>query len=115
MSISMAKSRNDPYWLNQNDPRYWEHQRQRVLEMHARLEEKSKPKSIKFELAWDDSVVVEEALQRANTYCGTHDAARGLVHICQDYLNRGPHVRCLDSMAEKKKNESSDPTGVNPG
>ena len=111
----MSKSTRDPYWLHPADPRYWEHQRQRVLEMHARLEEKSKPKSITFELAWEDHVIVEEAINRANTYCGTNDAARALLHICQDYLSHGPHVRCLDSMAEKKKNESSDPTGVNPG
>ena len=98
----MAKSRNDPYWLNQNDPRYWEHQRQRVLEMHARLDEQSKPKSIQIELAWEDNIVMQEAISRANTYCGTNDTSRALAHICQDYLSHGPHVRHMNSMAAKQ-------------
>ena len=103
MSRKMARTRNDPYWLNPNDPRYWEYQQQRLREMCARLEEKSKPKSITFELTWEDNIAVEEAIIRANTYCGTNDTSRALLHICQDYLSHGPHVRCLDSMAEKKK------------
>jgi len=90
--------------------RFWDHQRQRALEMHARLDEQSKPKSIKFELAWIDNAVVEEALRRANIYCGTHDAARALVHICQYYLNHGPQVQCLTSMAAKHKAHADKPS-----
>jgi hypothetical protein len=78
--------------------------------MRARLEEQSKPKSIQIELAWEDHMVVEEALRRANTYCGTNDTSRALFHICQDYLSHGPHVRCLDSMAEKMKTQTNDPS-----
>ena len=99
----MGKTRNDPYWLHPNDPRFWEHQQQRVSEMHARLEEESKPKSIKIKLAWEHHMVVVEALRRANTYCGTNDTSRALFHICQDYLSHGPHVRYLNGMAEKHK------------
>ena len=99
----MDRTRNDPYWLHPNDPRYWEHQQQRLQEMHARLEEQSKPKSITFELTWDDSLIVEEALRRANTYCGTNDITRALLHICQEYLIHGPHVRHMNSMAAKHK------------
>ena len=102
MSRKMDRTRNDPYWLHSKDSRYWEHQQQRLREMCARLEEKSKPTSITFELMWDDNVIVEEALQRANTYCGTNDASRALLHICEEYLIHGPHVRHMNSMAEKK-------------
>ena len=103
MSRNMAKSRDDPYWLHPGDPRYWEYHRQRALEMHARLNEQSKPKSIKFELGWEDRVVVEEAINRANTYCGTNDTSRALTHVCEEYLSHGPHVRHMNSMAKKKK------------
>ncbi len=71
--------------------------------MHARLKEKSKPKRITFELTWEDNIAVEEAISRANTYCGTNDTSRALAHICQDYLNHGPHVRQMNSMADKHK------------
>ena len=106
----MDRTRNDPYWLNQKDPRYWEYQQQLLQEMCARLEEKSKPKSITFELTWEDNIAVEEAINRANTYCGTNDTSRALLHICEDYLIHGPHVRCLSSMAEKKKTQTDEPS-----
>ena len=102
----MDRTRNDPYWLNPNDPRYWEYQQQRLQEMCARLEEKSKPKNITFELAWEDNMIVEEAINRANIFCGTNDTSRALAHICQNYLIHGPHVRCLSSMAKKKKSQT---------
>ena len=108
--LTMGKTRNDPYWLHPNDPRFWEHHRNRALEMHARLEQQSKPKSINIELAWEHHIVLEEALRRANTYCGTNDTSRALFHICKDYLNHGPHVRCLNSMAGKKKTRTDDPS-----
>jgi ubiquitin-protein ligase len=113
MSRNMAKKPNDPYWLNPNDPRYWAHHQQRVREMHARLEEQSKPKSIQIELAWEDNMVVQEAIKRANTYCGTNDTSRALFHICQDYPSHGPHVRCLDNMAEKMKTQTDQPSNEN--
>jgi len=110
MSRNMAKPRDDPYWLNPNDPRYWDYHQQRVREMHARLEEQSKPKSIQIELAWEDHMVVEEALRRANTYCGTNNTSRALTHVCEDYLSHGPHVRHMNSMAKKKMAQKDEPS-----
>ena len=106
----MARTRNDPYWLNPKDPRYWHHQQQRLREMCARLEEKSKPKNITFELTWEDNIAVEEAVNRANAFCGTNDTSRALLHICEDYLAHGPHARCLNSMAEKKTGQTDIPS-----
>ena len=56
------------------------------------------------------NIAVEEAINRANTYCGTNDTSRALLHICQDYLAHGPHARCLNSMAEKHKAQTDMPS-----
>lgn len=86
-----------------DDPEYWEGQRKWVGEMHARLDEKAKPKDVTFNLTEGELVVMEEVVRRARELGGTTSNSHALVDVCEYYLNHGPHVGVMDTIAIRRE------------
>ena len=96
-----------PYWLHPDDPRYWDHQQKRILEMRSRHAEAKAPKEVSFKFSANDKFFFEEAIRLATEFHGTEGPTKAIINICRDYLEHGPHQRHLDAMAEHKAGKGS--------
>ena len=90
-----------PAGLSPKVPAYWDAIAERARGMLARFEEEEKPQKLTYALGWGARTVVVEALDQAKQHLGTNRNAKALAHLCMDYLQHGPKVRAMESVALK--------------